>query len=161
VLDLHNAVRYYRRKNMVAARKVVVPFFWAVCLAMLGSTAAHAQITIKNPKHLPLPDYKLQALYRIACEQVAEEFHISDPAKLDFPLTVVLGEPSHYTSDDDKQSYVIYLDRWDDIRFTSSVVLLAAHRVVSRERYKRMVLETLRRANEIMPIQAADLQKQH
>jgi hypothetical protein len=146
---------------MLGIHKVVSLIFWGGCIALLGGSATFAQITVKNPKHLPVPEYKLQALYRIACEQVAEEFHISDPAKLDFPLTVVLGEPSHYTSDDDKQSYVVYLDRWDDIRFTSSVVLLAAHRVVSRERYKKMVLETLRRANEIMPIQAADLQKQH
>jgi hypothetical protein len=146
---------------MVAVRKVVALIFWGSCIALLGSSATFAQITVKNPKHLPLPDYKLQALYRIACQQVAAEFHIVDPARLDFPLTVVLGEAPHYTSDDDKQLYVIYLDRWDDVRFTSSVVLLAAHRVVTRERYKKMVLETLRRANEIMPVQAAELQKQH
>src|ERR1700687_5490964 len=100
LLDLHNAAGYYRRKSMAGIHKIVALLFCAGCLALLGGSATFAQITVKNPRHLPLPDYKLQTLYRIACQQVAEEFHISDPAKLDFPLTVVLGEPSHYTSDD-------------------------------------------------------------
>ena len=108
-----------------------------------------------------MPDDKPQVLFRIACQQVAEEFHIVDPAKLQFPVTVVLGEASRYTADEDAQAYTIYMERWDDVRFVSSVVMLAAHRVVTRERYKRMVLEALRRANEVMPVQAADLQKQH
>lgn len=146
---------------MFYLRKVVTLFLWVSCLALLGSSASVAQITIKNPKHLSVPDDKPQVLFRLACQQVAEEFHIVDPAKLQFPVTVVLGEAPRYTADEDTQVYTIYMERWDDVHFVSSVVMLAAHRVVTRERYKKMVLEALRRANEIMPVQAADLQKQH
>jgi hypothetical protein len=39
----------------------------------------------------------------MACQQVAEEFRIVDPAKLQFPVTVVLGEASRYTADEDAQ----------------------------------------------------------
>jgi hypothetical protein len=146
---------------MLHVRKFAALCFWVSCFALMGSSATLAQITIKNPKHLSVPDDKPQVLFRIACQQVAEEFHIVDPAKLQFPVTVVLGEASRYTADEDTQAYTIYMERWDDARFVSSVVMLAAHRVVTRERYKRMVLEALRRANEVMPVQAADLQKQH
>src|SRR5271156_730211 len=146
---------------MLPVRKVVIPLLWVSCFALLGGSATLAQITIKNPKHLPVPENKPEMLFRLACQQVAEEFHIVDPAKLQFPVTVVLGEASRYTADEDTQTYTIYMERWDDVRFVSSVVMLAAHRVVTRERYKKMVLEALRRANEILPVQAAELQKQH
>jgi hypothetical protein len=161
VLATRNATDYHRRNGMLHVRKVATLFLWASCLALLGGSATLAQITIKNPKHLPVPDDKPQVLFRIACQQVAEEFHIVDPAKLQFPVTVVLGEASRYTADEDTQTYTIYMERWDDVHFVSSVVMLAAHRVVTRERYKKMVMEALRRANEVMPVQAADLQKQH
>jgi hypothetical protein len=154
-LATRNLSGYHRRNGMSHARKVVTLFLWASCLALLGSSASLAQITIKNPKHLSVPDNKPQVLFRMACQQVAEEFHIVDPAKLQFPVTVVLGEASRYTADEDTQAYTIYLERWDDVRFVSSVVMLAAHRVVTRERYKRMVLEALRRANEVMPARAS------
>jgi hypothetical protein len=160
-LATRNPTGYHRRNGMLHIRKVATPFLWVSCLALLGSSASPAQIIIKNPKHLSVPDNKPQVLFRMACQQVAEEFHIVDPAKLQFPVTVVLGEASRYTADEDAQVYTIYLERWDDVRFVSSVVMLAAHRVVTREQYKKMVLETLRRANEIMSMQAADLQKQH
>jgi hypothetical protein len=146
---------------MFGARKVVALIFWGGCLALLGSSATRAQITIKNPKHLSVPDNKPQVLFRMACQQVADEFHIVDPAKLQFPVTVVLGEASRYTADEETQAYTIYLERWDDVRFVSSVVMLAAHRLVTRERYKKMVLEILRRADQVTPVQLADLQKQH
>jgi hypothetical protein len=91
---------------------------------------------------------------------VAEEFHVHDPAKLDFPLSLVLGEPFRYTADDEAQVYTIYLDHWDDALFTSAAVMLASHRVVTRERYKKMVVEILRRANRVGPVEASDLRKQ-
>jgi len=160
-LATRNASGYHRRNGMLHVRKVATLCFWMSCLALLGGSATLAQITIKNPKHLSVPYDKPPVLFRIACQQVAEEFHIVDPAKLQFPVIVVLGEASRYTADEDTQTYTIYMERWDEVRFVSSVVMLAAHRVVTRERYKKMVLEALRRANEIMPVQAADLQKQH
>jgi hypothetical protein len=146
---------------MLHARKVAILCFWVSCLALLGGSATLAQVTVKNPKHLSVPEDRPQILFRMACQRVAEEFHVVDPAKLQFPVTVVLGEASRYTADEDTQAYTIYVERWDDARFVSSAVMLAAHRVVTRERYKRIVLEVLRRANEVMPVQAADLQKQH
>jgi hypothetical protein len=64
---------------------------------------------------------------------VADEFHVHDAAKLDFRPILVLGEPFHYTADDEKQLYTIYLDRWDDTLFVSSAVMLASHRVVTKD----------------------------
>jgi len=95
----------------------------------------------------------------MACQVVADEFHVHDAAKLNFPLMLVLGEPFHYTVDDEKQAYTIYLERWDDTLFTSSAVMLVAHRVVNRDEYRRMVIEILRRADRVNPVQVDELRK--
>ena len=70
---------------------------------------------------------------------------------------MVLGEPFRYTADDENQVYIIYLDHWDDTLFASSAVMLASHHVVTRERYKKMVVETVRRANRVSSVQADSL----
>jgi hypothetical protein len=126
-------------------------------VALVCGSTAQAQITVKNPSHLPVPDAKPLVLFREACQVVGEEFHVHDPAQLDFPLIVVLGQPFRYTADDENQVYIIYLDHWDDTLFASSAVMLAAHHVVTRERYRKMVLETVRRANRVSTVQADSL----
>jgi hypothetical protein len=136
-------------------------FFWGSGVVLVGSSASSAQITVRNPNNLALPDQKPQVLLRMACRVVADEFHVHDAAKLDFPLILVLGEPFHYTADDENQLYTIYLDRWDDTRFVSSAVMLASHRVVTKDQYRRMVVEILRRASQVSPILAEDLRRRH
>jgi hypothetical protein len=96
-------------------------------------------------------------MFRTACLVVAEEFHVVDPAKFEFPLTLVLGQPFRYTADDQNQVYTIYLEHWDDTLFTSSAVMLASHRVVTNDRYKKMIVEALRRASRVTPVQADSL----
>jgi hypothetical protein len=144
----------YHEKLIRTLRRAVTLFLWGSCVALVGCSTTLAQITIKNPDNLSVPDNKPQVLLRMACRVVAEEFHIHDPAKLDFPLILVLGEPFRYTADDDNHLYTIYLDRWDDIRFTAYAVMLASHLVVVRGCYKKMVVETLRRASRVSPVQA-------
>lgn len=144
---------------MKALRRAMVVILWSSCVSIGASSIASAQIAVKNPNNLPLPTNKPQIMFKTACQVVAEEFRIGDPAKLDFPLTLVLGEPFRYTADDEKQLYTIYLDRWDDTLFTSSVVMLASHRVVTKERYKKIVVEALRRANRVAPIEVDALRK--
>jgi hypothetical protein len=134
-------------------------FLLGSLVALLGNSTATAQITVKNPSRLPLPDNKPQVLLSMACRVVADEFHVRDAGKLDFPLILVLGEPFHYTADDENQLYTIYLDRWDDTMFTSSAVMLASHRAVTKDRYRKMVVEILRRANQVSPVPADDFRK--
>lgn len=149
----------YHEKLMRALRRAVTLLLWGSCVTLVGCSTVLAQITVKNPDNLSVPDNKPLVLLRMACQVVAEEFHVHDPAKLDFPLILVLGEPFRYTADDDNNMYTIYLDRWDDIRFTAYAVMLASHLVVVRGRYKKMVVETLRRASRVSPVQADALRK--
>lgn len=140
------------RKSARGLRRVAM-------VVLFGSCIAVAQITIRNPNHLPLPETRPGILFRAACQVVAEEFHLHDSSKLEFPLILVLGEPWHYTADEDNQVYTIYLDHWDDTLFASSAMALASHRVVPRDRYKRMVVEILRRASEISPVDAHEIRR--
>ncbi len=141
--------------------QVGILFLWGSVVVLVGSPASSAQITVNNPRSLTLPDNKPQILLRMACRVVADEFHVHDTAKLDFPLILVLGEPFHYTADDENQVYTIYLDRWDDTLFVSSAVMLATHRVVTKDQYKKMVVEILRRADHASPISAQNLRGRH
>lgn len=136
-------------------------FLWGSAVVFVVSSGSSAQITVRNPNNLALPVNKPQILLRMACRVVADEFHVHDAAKLDFPLILVLGEPFHYTADDEKQWYTIYLDRWDDTLFVSSAVMLASHRVATKDQYRRMVVEILRRANQVSPIPAENLRRRH
>ena len=147
-------------ENLIKAhRQAGTRFLLGTLIALVGSSAATAQITVKNPSRLPLPDNKPQILLNMACRVVADEFHVRDAATLDFPLILVLGEPFHYTADDEDQLYTIYLDRWDDTMFASSAVMLASHRVVTKDQYKKMVVEILRRADHVSPIPAENLRR--
>ena len=151
-----------QRENFMSGLRVAgTLFLLASFVDLAGSSAAFAQITVRNPNNLPFPDNKPQILLRTACQVVAEEFHIPDPSRLQFPLILVLGEPWHYTADEDNQIYTIYLERWDDTLFATSAMAIASHRVVTKDRYKKMVLEILRRANRISPVEPTDLRKRH
>jgi len=153
-------LRHLRRETLIRVLHLAVAvLLGASFVVLVGEPVALAQITVKNPGNVPLPDSKLQAMFRTARQVVAEEFHIKDPANLDFPLTLVLGQPFRYTADDENQQYTIYLDRWDDTLFISSVVMLASHRAVTKERYQKMVVEVLRRARGFTPISVEALRK--
>jgi hypothetical protein len=62
-----------------------------------------AQVTIKNPDHLDVPEPKVQILIHTTCQVVAREFHIHK-GEVEFPLVLVLGDPNErYTSDGEHQ----------------------------------------------------------
>ena len=51
-----------------------------------------------------------------------------DSSKLEFPLTLVLGERNErYTVDDNNGAYTIYLDDWNEAHFASSALMLVVH----------------------------------
>jgi len=62
-------------------------------LTLLGcGQAGGAQVTIENPKNLPVREEQVTLLYTMICQEVAKTYHIHDYRKLEHPLTLVLGE---------------------------------------------------------------------
>ena len=121
-------------------------------------TGMWAQVTIVNPHRLVVPEDRVNLLFRTSCEVVTREFNLRDPRRMDFPLTLVLGEKNEQLElDEDRQIYRVLLDKWDESKFVTSVMRLAVWRVVPRARRNELVLEILKRANTIEPVNAQAL----
>lgn len=107
-----------------------------------------AQVTIKNPDHLDVPEQKVQILFHTTCQVVGREFHFK--GELEFPLVLVLGDPNErYTSDEEHQLYTVYLFRWNEAQFVASSMRLALQRMVTQSRRDRLVREILERTEGI------------
>jgi hypothetical protein len=117
-----------------------------------------AQVTIKNPNHLDVPEQKVQILFHTTCQVVAREFHLQR-GELKFPLVLVLGDPNErYTSDEEHQLYTVYLFRWNEVQFTTSSMRLALQRMVDQSRRDRLVREILKRSGGIDTVAISSLQ---
>jgi hypothetical protein len=137
-----------------SSRTVFVALAWLLCWPV------QAQVTIKDPDHLQVPEPMVEALFHSTCQVVAQEFHVRR-TDVDFPLVLVLGDPrERYTSDEDDQLYTVYLYRWNDAQFALSSMRLAIEHMVTQTRRDRVVREILKRSNKISTVSIDRLQKQ-
>jgi hypothetical protein len=132
-------------------------FLLGVLLALLASPAS-AQVTIvKNG--VTVPEEKAQILFNMTCRVVAEEFHLPEPTAARFPVTLVLGDSNERVLGDElNQTYFIYMNRWDDVQFTTSASRLALQHLISKERKAKLVVEILQRAERVAPVSARALE---
>jgi len=108
-----------------------------------------------NPKQLEVPPEKGNVVLSIACRVVAEEFRVSDPSALRFSLVLVLGErEEHYTVDEKKLEYKLYMKEWDETKFARLAMRLCMQRLPTREQEARLLKEILRRSDTISPVTA-------
>ena len=116
-----------------------------------------AQVTIKNPDHLDVPEQKVQILFHTTCQVVAREFHIHT-GELEFPLVLVLGDPNErYTSDEEHQLYTVYLFRWNEAQFVASSMKLSLQHMVTHSRRDRLLREVLERSSGMDTIPISSL----
>lgn len=131
--------------------------FTLVCLATLCVVpSACGQLTIVNPQKVEVPEQTATVLLRISCKVAAEQFHVAGEAE--FPLTLVLGDANeeHFTADDSKRAYNVYLKKWNETRFTSAATLIAVRRLALPVQQK-MVTEVLKRTHAIAPVAVQQL----
>jgi hypothetical protein len=122
-----------------------------------GDFPSSAQLTIQNPHHLPVPEQKASVLMSTACRVIAEHF-ASAKGDQRLRLTLVLGSSDeHYTAEGDKDAYTLFLQRWDENKFTLAVTNLAIQRLVVNDRLASLVSEILRRSDQVAPVPAAQL----
>ena len=138
------------------AMKVLVVAVAAV--VMSASFPSSAQLTIQNPHHLPVPEQKASVLMSTAGRVIAEHFAVANGGERQFRLTLVLGSSDeHYTVEGDKGAYTLFLQRWDESKFTLAVTNLAIQRLVVNDRLASLVSEILRRSDQVTPVPAAQL----
>ncbi len=135
-----------------------------VLAALLSFMAAgpysQAQLVIENPGHLQVPEQKASLLLNTACRVVAEKFRISNPADHLLSLKLVLGsKDEHYTADADKDAYTLFLESWDESKFTIAVTNLAIQRLVIHDRLPSIVAEVLQRTAQVAPVSVNHLRE--
>jgi hypothetical protein len=124
-------------------------------LAVLLSTSARGQVRLESHAGIEAPKERAAILFEVTCRVVAEEFHLRDASEVRVPVTLVLGESREgVVGDETNQVFTIYMPRWDETMFVTSVSRIALQHLLSRDRKARIVSESLQRANLIAPISA-------
>jgi hypothetical protein len=125
---------------------------------MFAASPCAAQLTIVNPKQLEMPPEKGNVVLSTACRVVAEEFRVSDPSALRLSLVLVLGErEEHYTVDEKKLEYKLYMKEWNESKFAALAMRLCVQQLPTREQEGRLLKEILRRSDKITPVPANKL----
>ena len=124
-----------------------------VFLALFGAGNLRAgELTIENPKGLPVKQEEVSLLYTLVCQQVAETFHVKNYKDIEVPLTLVLGEErERYLIDHLTGAATIYLQQWNEPRFASAAVMIAFHHVLTNDQFQTVVTKALKRFSKIAP----------
>jgi len=122
-------------------------------VACLGCRWAHAaEVTIDNPKLLPVSETEVELLYTMVCQEIADFYHVRNYRDLEVPVTLVLGErDERYLIDHRTGAGTIYLTEWNEQRFVASAVMIAFHHVLSNDKFKIAVTRILTRFEKVRP----------
>jgi hypothetical protein len=113
---------------------------------------AQAQVVIRNPQNLDVPQAKVNVIYRTTLRVLSDNFDVEEISEL-YPVTLTLGsDDERYVEDEDNKVDAIYLKAWDEKKFAISVMRLALEHLVDRECRNQLVSEILTRANVIAPV---------
>jgi hypothetical protein len=133
---------------------------WRRTTVLLLATCSwiQAQLVLENPKHLKVPEQQAQALFLTTNRVMEKEFSVPGALENKFRMKLVLGEAhERYTIDDAQGDGTLYLERWNEYKFTNVAMRLAIQQLLVPERQERMIDVIVRRAHEIAPVSAAEL----
>ena len=134
---------------------------WTTVLAVALSSGLQAQLAIENPRHLSVPEPQAQALFLTTLRVMEKEFNAPETLENKFRMRLVLGEKQErFTIDDPAGNGTLYLERWNEFKFTATTMRLAIQQLLAPERQQRMMDAIVRRAHEIAPVSAADLRRE-
>ena len=127
-------------------------------LLLVACAWTQAQLVLENPKHLKVPEQQAQALFLTTTRVMEREFNVPGALENKFRMKLVLGEAQErYTIDDAQGNGTLYLERWNEYKFTNVTMRLAIQQLLVPERQERMIDVIVRRAHEIAPVSAAEL----
>ena len=127
-------------------------------LLLFTSSLLNAQLAIENPKHLDVSEAQAQALFLTTTRVMEKEFNVPGALENKFRMRLVLGQtPERFTIDDPAGNGTLYLERWNEFKFTATTMRLAIQQLLVPERQQRMLDVIVRRAHEIAPVSAAEL----
>lgn len=122
--------------------------------------ACGADVTIENPKGLPVDASQVNFLYTITCQEIAEVYHVRNYKDLQVSLTLVLGEDDErYVIDHLTGAGTVYLREWIEQNFVAAAVMIAFHRVLSNDGFNSEVAKILTRFAKVKPQTATALKR--
>jgi hypothetical protein len=129
-------------------------------LILLLNSATRAQVSVVNPEHLEVSAERARVLLNSACSVVSDEFRRSNASELRFETVLMLGSgEEHYTVDEKKNTYTVFLNRWDERKFATLAMRFCVQRLAA-SRENHLVEEIFRRANRIGPVSVDNLKGQ-
>ena len=140
------------------ASRILAQLLLITCLSC--GRAYAAEVTIDNPKHLPVKEAEVELLYTIVCQEIAETYHVRDYRNLQVPVILVLGaDDERYTIDHPTERVTIYLREWNEQRFAAAAVMVAFYRVLSTDQFRLEVTKILARFESVIPQPVAALRR--
>lgn len=132
---------------------------WECVLVFLLYSAALAQVSVVNPKHLQVSAERANVLLNTACSVVREEFRQGNSSELRFQTVIVLGPgEEHYTVDEKNNTYTLFLKRWDEQKFATLAMRFCVQRFAA-SREDHLMKEIFRRADRIGPVSVESLRE--
>jgi hypothetical protein len=126
--------------------------FIALVVAFFA-TFAEAQVQVKSRPGFDVSAEVINRLFNMTCRVVAEEFRLGDASEVRVPITLVLDESRDgVVGDETTRVFTIYMSRWDETMFATSVSRIALQHLLSHDRKARIVRESLRRAHLVAPV---------
>jgi hypothetical protein len=131
---------------------------YRTAVLLLFASSLSAQLAIENPKHLDVSEPQAQALFLTTTRVMEKEFNVPGALENKFHMKLVLGQtPERFTIDDPAGNGTLYLERWNEFKFTATTMRLAIQQLLVPERQQRMMDVIVRHAHEIAPVSAAEL----
>jgi hypothetical protein len=123
-----------------------------LAVALAVPTIGLGQVTVQK-NGIDVPENNVNVLYHATFRVVAEEFGLRKAPEMQVPVTLVLGDSrGGVVGDETSQVFIIYISRWDETMFATSVSRIALQHLLSRARKAHIVRESLRRANLVVPV---------
>ncbi len=135
------------------------------CFAMwlILALPASAQVTIQNPKKLPVPEARVAVIYDVVRRLVFEEVKPvgGKPVNLKLTLALAVRPQAGYLTNEDEGTVEIYLDEWDENRFAQAVMALSMQLALPVKRRREILQEAQRRADLLAPVDVGELKNQN
>lgn len=133
------------------------------CIAMLFfALPACGQVTIQNPKKLPVPEARVSVIYDVVRQLVFEEVKPAGgkPVSLKLTLSLAVRPEFGYLTSEENRTAEVFLTEWDEARFSYAVMALALQQTLPAKRRSEILQEAQRRVDLLAPVDVSRLKRE-
>ncbi len=136
-----------------------------VCFAigLLLALPTSGQVTIQNPKKLPVPEARVNVIYDVVRQLVFEAVKPAGgkPVSLRLTLSLAVRPEFGYLTNEEQRSAEVFLTEWDEAQFSYAVMALALQQTLPAKRRSEILQEAQRRVDLLAPVDVNELKNQN